>query len=402
MKCIGEEVDMKSANSCNINSLFAVVRQEFKMIFTDGGVLLILVFAMLIYTTIYSLAYGNEVVRNVAIAVVDDDNSPTSHTLVNGLRSGPNTEVRYEVSTLAEAKSLFYSRDVFGVVVIPDGFERDIIAGKVANIATILDGSHLLLYRQVLEQATKDALTNGATIEVMRLVSKGANDIEAMEIAQPVAYDGHTLHNPSMGYGSFVMPSIVVVIIQQTLLIGLAMLGVRRRERPMIQLNPIMSVVAKMLVYMIIYGINLTIILGIVWPIFGFPYEGETSDVIVVFALYIIASSALGLSLSHLFAKRETPLMLLLWSSVPILLLAGVSYPKEAFPGWLYILGKIFPSSSAVNAYVNIGTAGASLTDVSIDVVILLILTIVYTTIAILAEKRMLSHNIHIGDNQCV
>ena len=393
---------MKSANSCNINSFFAVVRQEFKMIFTDSGVLLILVFAMLIYTTIYSLAYGNEVVRNVAIAVVDDDNSPTSRTLVNGLRSGPNTEVRYEVSTLAEAKSLFYSRDVFGVVVIPDGFERDVFAGKVANIATILDGSHLLLYRQVLEQATKDALTNGAIVEVMRLVSKGANDIEAMEIAQPVAYDGHTLHNPSMGYGSFVMPSIVVVIIQQTLLIGLAMLGVRRRERPMIQLNPIMSVVAKILVYMIIYGINLTIILGIVWPVFGFPYEGETSDVIVVFALYIIASSALGLSLSHLFAKRETPLMLLLWSSVPILLLAGVSYPKEAFPGWLYILGKIFPSSSAVNAYVNIGTAGALLTDVSTDVVILLILAIVYTTIAILAEKRMLSHNIHIGDNQRV
>lgn len=402
MKCIGEEVDMKSANSCNINSFFAVVRQEFKMIFTDSGVLLILVFAMLIYTTIYSLAYGNEVVRNVAIAVVDDDNSPTSRTLVNGLRSGPNTEVRYEVSTLAEAKSLFYSRDVFGVVVIPDGFERDVFAGKVANIPTILDGSHLLLYRQVLEQATKDALTNGAIIEVMHLVAQGANDIEAMEIAQPVAYDGHTLHNPSMGYGSFVMPSIVVVIIQQTLLIGLAMLGVRRRERPMIQLNPIMSVVAKILVYMIIYGINLTIILGIVWPVFGFPYEGETSDVIVVFALYIIASSALGLSLSHLFAKRETPLMLLLWSSVPILLLAGVSYPKEAFPGWLYILGKIFPSSSAVNAYVNIGTAGASLTDVSTDVVILLILAIVYTTIAILAEKRMLSHNIHISDNQRV
>ena len=372
------------------------------MIFTDSGVLLILVFAMLIYTTIYSLAYGNEVVRNVAIAVVDDDNSPTSRTLVNGLRSGPNTEVRYEVSTLAEAKSLFYSRDVFGVVVIPDGFERDVFAGKVANIATILDGSHLLLYRQVLEQATKDALTNGATIEVMRLVSKGANDIEAMEIAQPVAYDGHILHNPSMGYGSFVMPSIVVVIIQQTLLIGLAMLGVRRRERPMIQLNPIMSVLAKILVYMIIYGINLTIILGIVWSVFGFPYEGKTSDVIVVFALYIIVSSALGLSLSHLFAKRETPLMLLLWSSVPILLLAGVSYPKEAFPGWLYILGKIFPSSSAVNAYVNIGTVGASLTDVSTDVVILLILAIVYTTIAILAEKRMLSHNIHISDNQRV
>lgn len=367
--------------------LLYAIRNEFRMIFSDGGVLLILVFAMLIYTTIYSLAYGKEVVESVAIAVVDSDKTPSSRVLINGLSSGPNTAVCYEVESEDEARQLFYERKVYGIVVIPNGFEGDLLSGKQANIATILDGSHLLLYRQVLEQATKDALTDGATIEAMRMVAMGVDDVAAAAIIQPVEYEEHVLHNSAMGYGSFVMPSIVVVVIQQTLLIGLAMLGVRRKKMPVSNASIMIGIFAKILTYLIIYGINLIIILGVLWPIFGFPYEGRTIDVVVVFTLYITASVALGLALSHLFSKREEPLMLLLWSSIPILLLAGVSYPKEAFPEWLHLLGRVFPSSSAVNAYVNIGTAGASLGNVMTDIVTLVVLSVLYICLAFFAEK---------------
>lgn len=378
---------MNDVTSTNRESLLSSIRNEFRMIFSDGGVLLIIVFAMLIYTTIYSLAYGKEVVESVAIAVVDSDKTPSSRELINGLSSGPNTAVCYEVASVDEARRLFYERKVFGIVVIPNGFEGDLLSGKQANIATILDGSHLLLYRQVLEQATKDALTDGATIEAMRMVARGVDDVDAAAIIQPIEYEEHVLHNSAMGYGSFVMPSIVVVVIQQTLLIGLAMLGVRRKKMPVPNASIIIGIFAKILTYLIIYGVNLIIILGILWPIFGFPYEGRTVDVVVVFALYITASVALGISLSHLFSKREAPLMLLLWSSIPILLLAGVSYPKEAFPEWLHLLGRVFPSSSAVNAYVNIGTAGASLGNVMTDIVTLVVLSIVYICLAFFAEK---------------
>ncbi len=378
---------MNDVTSTNRVGLLSSIRNEFRMIFSDGGVLLIIVFAMLIYTTIYSLAYGKEVVESVAIAVVDSDKTPSSRELINGLSSGPNTAVCYEVASVNEARRLFYERKVFGIVVIPNGFEGDLLSGKQANIATILDGSHLLLYRQVLEQATKGTLTDGATIEAMRMVARGVDDVEAAAIIQPVEYEEHVLHNSAMGYGSFVMPSIVVVVIQQTLLIGLAMLGIRRKKMPVPNASIMIGIFAKILTYLIIYGVNLIIILGILWPIFGFPYEGRTVDVVVVFALYITASVALGISLSHLFSKREAPLMLLLWSSIPILLLAGVSYPKEAFPEWLHLLGRVFPSSSAVNAYVNIGTAGASLGNVMTDIVTLVVLSIVYICLAFFAEK---------------
>ena len=390
MKSIGEKIDINDVSIINKSDFLNIIRDEFKMIISDGGVLLIVVFAMLIYTTIYSLAYGSEVVERVSIAVIDNDNSTSSRAVINGLRSGPNTEVCYEVENMSEAKHLFYSRDIFGIVVIPSGFERDIIAGTQTNISTILNGSHLLLYKQVLEQTTEDVLTYSASVEAIRLVACGANDIESEDIIQPVAHEWHILNNPAMGYGSFVMPSIIVVIIQQTLLIGLGMLGVRRRTLANTQTNVAMSVFAKLLVYIAIYGINLIIILGVLWPLFGFPYNGKTIDVIVVMMLYIIASSALALTISHLFKRREAPLMLLLWSSIPILLLAGVSYPMQAFPKWLYLIGRVFPSSSAVNAYVNIGTAGASLSDVATDIYTLLALAILYIITAIVMEYKYL------------
>ena len=94
----------------------AVVRNEFRTIFTDGGVLLILVFAMLIYATAYSLAYGSQVLRNVPIGVVDACRTATSRSLIETFNAGPNTYVAYEPTDMEEARELFYGRKIYGVV----------------------------------------------------------------------------------------------------------------------------------------------------------------------------------------------------------------------------------------------------------------------------------------------
>ena len=73
----------------------SVVRNEFRTIFTDGGVMLILIFAILIYATAYSLAYGSQVLRNVPIGVIDECRTPTSRALIETFNSGPNTYVAY-------------------------------------------------------------------------------------------------------------------------------------------------------------------------------------------------------------------------------------------------------------------------------------------------------------------
>lgn len=375
-------------------SIKSNIRAELSAIFHDSGALLLLVIALPLYTIIYSTAYGSEVVRNVAIAVVDKDNTQSSRELINGIISGPNTAIHYEPQSILEAQELYFSDKIFGIVYIPHGFERNLLSNTQANIGIILDGSHLLLYRQVLEQVASDALTKGATIELMRLVERGQSEPTAMATIEPVALDIHHLYNRSLGYGSFVMPSVIMVIIQQTLIIDLAMIAARRRRKGLsIEIISTNSIIAKTLVYLIIYGINLTIILGIIWPIFGFPYIGNTLDIAIFTALYIIATLALGMAVAQLFKRRESPLLLLLSTSVPILLLAGVSYPREAYDSWLYDIGRLLPSSSGVDGFIALASRGATLGDILPEIVTLTLLSILYFSIAFSTNKRLLRNS---------
>lgn len=375
-----------------VKVFISTVKNEIKAIFSDAGAMLIIVFAMLIYTVIYSVAYGKEVVTDVVIGVIDEDHTQSSQRLIDGIRSGPNTEVVYEPVSTADAEEMFYNGDIYGVVYIPSGYELRLLSGHQANVGVVLDGSHLLLYRQVLEQAAADILTQGAGVEISRLMASGVDASSIKGVVEPVIYDSHTLYNSTLGYGSFVMPTIVVVIIQQTALIGIALVAVRRRLRGEMCVakticHATIDVLAKIFVYTILYSVNLTIILGVVWPIFGFPNVGRTQDVALLMLIYCIAVISLSLTISHLFRRRETPIIVLLWCSVPVLLLAGLSYPKEAFPSWLYALGELLPSSSAVRAFVDIGTMGASLVDVTGELYMLLFLAVGYLFTAIITEK---------------
>lgn len=378
----------------SISKLYNGIKQgvitEFRDIFHDRGALLLIVIALPLYTIIYSTAYGGEVVRNVAIAVVDDDKTASSRELITGILSGPNTQIRYNPQSLLEAKSLFLEDKIFGIVYIPSGFERTLLSNTETDIGLILDGSHLLLYRQVLEQVTSDALTKGATVELMNLINSGDNKLEAMATIEPIVLNTHHLYNPSLGYGTFVMPSVVMVLIQQTLVIGLAMMAARRRKEGL-SIEPISlhSITAKLLVYYTIYGINLTIILCTIWPIFGFQYQAHIIDIAIFVALYILSILALGLAIAPLFKRREAPLMLLLCTSVPILLLAGVSYPREGYAEWLYELGRLLPSSSGIDGFIAIASRGATLSDVVPEIATLIILTFAYLLIAHLINMRV-------------
>ena len=370
------------------NDIIHQIKSELSAIFHDSGALLLIVIALPLYTIIYSIAYGGEVVRDVSIAVVDKDNTPSSRKFITGIANGPNTRVKYEPQDMLEAQQLYFHDKIFGIVYIPKGFERKLLSGIQAEIGIILDGSHLLLYRQVLEQVASNTLTQGANIEFMRLIERKDSKIEAISTIEPVTLDVHHLYNRSLGYGSFVMPSVVMVIIQQTLIIGLAMIASRRRTKGLyVERYSTSSILAKLLVYIVIYGINLTIILSVIWPIFGFPYSGNTIDLAIFTLLYITSTLSLGLAVAQLFKRREAPLMLLLCTSVPILLLAGVSYPREAYSQWLYDIGRLLPSSSGVDGFIAIASRGATLGDVAPEVVTLSLLTIFYLIIALIINK---------------
>ena len=377
--------------------MLSVMRNEFRTIFTDAGVVLILVLALIIYATVYSMAYGAQVLRNVPIGVVDECRTPTSRSLIETFNAGPNTYVAYEPSDMEEARELFYDRKIYGVVYIPADYERNLLGGLQANVAIYCDASYFLMYRQVFQELVTTIGQTGAMVEFQRLIAKGANIPQAQAVTQPVIYQSHNLFNPYLGYGTFVMPAIIIVIIQQTMLIGIGMIGGTWREHGLYRklrpagrgrMSTLPIVMGRATVYAAIYAVTCAYVLGVHYRLFHFPMNGSAGAVAVIMTLYVAACIAMGIAVSTLFRYRENSLLLLLWTSIPVLMVSGVSFPKEGIPEWLFNLGKLLPSSHGVNGFIRIQTMGASLGEVFAEVKWLVILTIVYGGLACIGTHQ--------------
>ncbi len=384
-----------------------IMVNEYRTIFHDGGAMLLLVFALLIYSTIYSLAYGPEVVRSVPIGVVDESRTPASRALIRSFNAGANTWVAYEPTDMAEAERLFYERKIYGVVYIPAEYERDIYGGEQATVAIYCDASYFLMYRQVFQELVTSIGATGTMVEFQRLIARGANIPQAETMVHPVAFRSHTLFNPSLGYGSFVMPAIIMVIIQQTLLIGIGMIGGTWRERRLYhrlcpagrrRISTLPVIMGRSLVYGSIYAVTCTYVLAVHYRLFHYPMNGTTAAVALFVALYVAACIALALLLSTLFRHRESSLLTLLWTSVTLLMLSGVSFPREGMPDWMYALGQIFPSSHGVNGFIRLQTMGASLSEVIVEIKALLLLVIIYGGGACIATHLLICRETEAGD----
>lgn len=375
------------------------LKHEYRNIFGDAGVILIVIGAIFIYGTVYSLAYKNEVLRDVPIAVVDHSKTPSSRQLIRLFDATPNLAVAYKPGSLEEAKSLFLGREINGIIVIPPDYEKKLLRAEKINLPIYADASYFLMYRQVFQDVLSGVVYSGASIEWMRFVSKGAGALPAKTLSNPIHVHLKNMYNPYGGYASFIIPVILIVIIQQTLLIGIGMVGGTWREKGLYtklipanekRLAVFPLVLGKSLPYISIYCVTMLYFFGFHYKLFGYPMNGSFLDISLFLTPYLLSCIFLGIALSSLFKHRENSLLLLLFTSVPVVMISGASVPMESMPEWLYNLGKIIPSSSGINGFIRLQTMGANLSDVATEYRTLWVLTGVYLVLACLGIRRVL------------
>ena len=382
--------------SSRLRQIAAVARIELREIATDGGVLLIMVFAIFIYSSLYGAAYGSEVLCEVPIVVVDESQTPSSRRLTALLGDGSGARVAFGAESMDEARRLLYDRKAYGVVYIPAEYERRLLAGVQANVAIYCDASYFLIYRVLFEQMVSALTLAGAEVEVQRVVEAGFDPSQAQAVVEPLRYESHTLFNPSLGYGVFVMPAVIMVIIQQTLLMGIGIIGGTWRERNLYEElmpdggRPSLAalIVGKILSYGVVSSTTATLALTIPYYLLGYPMRGSIMTLAALVAPYLLACTMLGIALSTLFRRRESAILWLLWSSIPILMLSGVSYPASAMPDVLRILGSLLPSSHAIEAFIRVRDMGASIAEIASSIVGLWVQVVLYGAIATLLLGR--------------
>lgn len=368
-----------------IKDMCYIWAKEMRQSFTDEGVLIFFILVPILYPLLYSWAYSNEVVREVPVAVVDLSHSHQSRQFIRQFDASPETKVAYFCTSLEEARALVGKQVVHGVLYFPIDFQTRTMRMEQTQVGVYCDMSLMLTYKAIYQTATSIASNMNSKIQIA--LSGNFTDRENEITTQPLAFEEVPLFNPTGGYGSFLIPCVLILIIQQTLLLGIGLTaGTDHDTKQHQSLVPISRhhngifriVLGKSLAYFMIYAVISAYLVLVVPKIFGFTSLLSGGSLLALMLPYILSCIFFGMMLSCLVRHRENVLLLVVFSSIPFLFMAGISWPQSNIPGVWRSIAMLIPSTFGVQGFVRLNTMGATLADIKVEYQALWILTLVY------------------------
>ncbi|MFS8111670.1 ABC transporter permease [Rhizobium jaguaris] len=371
---------------------FRVYRIELERIFTLRPAFAVLVIAVLIYSVFYPQPYRNEALRDVPIALVDQDDTDSSRQLARRLDASSDIAIAATLPDEVSAEREIFARNLYGLVIIPKYFERDLLHGRASPIALYADASYFLIYQRISGAVTAVARTMGAEVETARLIAAHVDPAIAAAVPDPLPLTAVTLFNPQGGYATYILPAAFVLILQQTLLIGVGLLGThanpKLEELSPAQAGPYDRVLGKLLAYMTLQLFAVSFYLIALPYLYGLPRLGSPMAIAALAIPFVIAVSSLGMVIARLVRNPLAVQLLTAAVGIPFLFLAGFSWPAEAIPAWLKAAALALPSTSAINGLVAVAQLGATVADVRQQFLTLWALAGVYTVFAFFLEPR--------------
>ncbi|MBR4572577.1 MAG: ABC transporter permease [Prevotella sp.] len=355
---------------------FEEIISEFKTIAKDEGVMLFFFFLPLVYPLLYSWIYNNEVARDVPIVVVDDSHSVSSREFIRRMDATPEVSVALHCGNMTEAKRAVGHGDAYGILYFPKDFDKLLGRMEQAHLGVYCDMSYMLTYKAILVAATNISLRLGA---------------ELHNSAPAVEFRDVPIFNTTGGYGNFIIPGVLILIIQQAMLLGVGMLaGTRREKYPNLNFN-LSTLFGRATTYFLLFAVMLAWITLIVPRIFGFVSLVHAYDLAMLMLPYLLACVFFAIAAGNMVRYRENVMLIVVFTSVPILFLSGVSWPQSSIPAFLQGVSWIFPSTFAIRGFVRMSSMGALLGDCLPEYIALWIQAIVYIMINItltLNKKR--------------
>lgn len=363
-----------------MSRLWQAMSREFAAVFTDRAVLIIILGGSLFYALFYPLPYRAQVARDLPIAVVDHDGSASSRQLARWLDATEQVRVVVRSRDLEQVRNAVRSNELTGYVEIPREFGRRILQGQPARVGVFANAAYMVYYSQVASAAAGASLALSADIVEQRLLASNQPSALTRALAVPVTVDLHELYNPDGGYANYVVPAVLILILQQTFLIGICMVQVANQHAAGDQTAPVLA--GRIMAYLLLELALFVFYLAVVYPLFGFPHLGSMLLALTAVLPGFIAVIGLGLALGSLFSTRETALQIMMLVSVPALFLAGFAWPATAMPETLVALGQVLPSTGTIDVFVRVYQMGAGLEDIRSAWLQLWMLALIYVALA--------------------
>lgn len=326
-------------------------------IFHDQGLITFCLVVPLVYPIIYAFLYNGETVREVPTVVVDECNTAMSREFLRHVDATADVDILSHAQNMENARDYIRRREAYGVIYIPRDFEKRIVRGDQSYINIYVDMSGMLYYKAILSATTNVSLAMNAEIKASR---------------KAINYEDVSLYNPQNGFAGFLIPAVLVLLLQQTLILGIGMArGTEVELRRFTGIDSLLHVSDAQLVtlgtalaFLLVYVPISIWVLGVIPKMFALNSIGNFWQLWAFMLPYLLACLFFALSISSLCRQRESIILLAVFTSVPFLFLSGVSWPGSNMPAFWKNISYVIPSTFAINGYVKLNSMGAHLPQV--------------------------------------
>ena len=379
-----------------IHFLFECIKHEIQTIMKDGGVVMFFIIVPIAYPILYSWMYNNEGVKEVPTVFVDQSHSFLSRTFIRNCDATDGIKVVKVVSSLNDAQELQRQQECHAIVLLPENFAQQINRGEQGTVLFYADLSGMFYYKGVYSALTDVSLEIGKDIKISRM--KTYTDKDESIASSPLEYESVSLFNPQNGYGTFILPAVLILIIQQTMILGVGMLSGTRHERRVYTgriitkrtvIGGFANTLGRSFSYFFIYIATTAYTLLLIPHIFKLVQLADSSTLIPFLLPYLLSVTFFSMLISRFVKERESIILLMVFTSMPFLLLSGISWPTNALPGFWKVISWCIPSTSGINGFVKINSLGANLNDIRPELIALWTQVVVYFIINIAIQLFM-------------
>ena len=367
---------------------------EMRDMFKDEGALLFVILLPLAYPLLYSWIYNNEVVREVPVAVVDNSHSQTSREFVRHVDASPDVRVAAWSNNLEEASRLVARQEVYGIILLPEDFDRQLGRMQQAHVSVYCNMGLMLTYKAIFQTCSAVAADMNSHIQIA--LSGNPTTREDQLTTHPMQVSDVPIFNNTGGYGNFILPGVLVLIIQQVMLLGIGIAyGTSYEKRRFSRLTPMYErrfglariMIGRTMGFFVLFLLIAAWVLLAVPRMLHFVQMLHFSDFLLFVVPYLLACVFFATTFSFFIRQRENVMLLVVFTSVPFLFMSGVSWPKSNIPEVWQWVSWLFPSTFGIQGFIKMNTMGGVFGDIIPEIKGLWIQTVIYGVFATLVTR---------------
>jgi ABC-2 type transport system permease protein len=306
----------------------------------------------IMYPLVVSFLYQSAQVVERPVVIVDMENSSLSRAFSHYLDATQSVMVVQHSGNLDAGMAAVKQNDVDMMVYIPKDFSTRVKKHERSTIRLFANGANMLTFGGVYPAIHSVVSELNASLVRPFYYAKGYGTRQAEMKVAPVGLDLRYLYHPTGNYGEFLVPGILLIVVQQLILIGLAFsIGMKKEQRliPAIQKYPFTYFEGVFTAQMLLYLIGIAFITFVIFPLFKWPMVNALS-IVTLFISFMITMAPLAIIFANFAKDRYAAFELLMFFSVPIFMVSGYAMPYEMLSKPIQLIAGIIPATPALQA----------------------------------------------------